>query len=546
MAGTTSLLRSAASTRATLADYQDRVAAYEYSNSAYTDSAYNSYSKYLEGRVAELNSAGGVSNASKALSLAESLRSATKQNMSATIQRENIQILAGNSTLTDKYNLISQQFVKAQAIGDDTLAQQLMSQAYSLNQSIQYQAQQAQAAKATLENSNLSALQEGLKSLNATLKGAGQKEFNATVGDWVNSNKSALAQLGVVIPKGAQPNYWDLVNGVMGAEYNHYIALATALAPTDPAGSYAAQLKAQALMNGGNSVSTLGGNLTAQQVQEAAANPSMFAYNETTGKYEITQKTGFQYATDANGKPTNTVIPTYSGSRTQMVFLNPTQLNQLKQLGLEITGDSGSAKGKVANGVQVQATNATPSWLRDQLNGNGLTNVYVTDKGLEFEADTDSGKGVYTVTTDDRGLMGLYETAPDGSYKALGGQYGFNERMNTFTNPVSVTANPSLPNLQLGGPTNASDLLSNATSTFSLPPIAVAPVANVPRLSINAPAPATHLSVAPPAFHAVVPHTVSPQPAVKGTTIQNAPGGMTLQGGSINLQGGGGFYGGLQ
>lgn len=548
MASTTSLLRSAASTRAQLADYRDRLMSFQYSNSAYTDSAFNEYSTYLQGRIDDLMAAGGIPNISKALSLTESLRTAQKQNMSANIQRENIQIMAGNASLTDKYNLVAQQFTQAQAMGDDTLAQQLMSQAYSISQSIQYQAQAASSASITLAKSNVTAVKDSLSALNASLKGVGQKAFNSTIADWVSSNSSALAQLGVVIPKGAQPNYWDIVNGVMGAEYNHYMTLATALAPTDPSGAYAAQLEAQSLMNGGTSVSTLGGNLTAQQVQEAAANPAMFAYNEATSKFELTKPTGLQYATDANGNPTSTVEPTYGGNLKQTIFLSPTQLNQVNALGLNITGDAGSKKdanGKsiVANGVEVQATQNTPQWVRNILGENGITNLYATDRGLEFEADTETGKGIYTIATDNKGLLGLFESAPDGNYKTLGGQYGFSESQNSFTMPPLPRGTAPSFNLSLGT-TNAHSILTNATSHYqlpSLPPISTTPSLRLPSISI---APSPHPAV--PKVVSVQPHTVNPQPAAKGNTIQNASS-VPIQGGFVNPQSNNGsFWGGLQ
>lgn len=147
-----SLVRSAASLTSQIQAYNDSLQAFQYQNSAYTDDSFSSYKTYLQDRIDALSSSGSVADASKALTLTKTLEAATKSNISAGIQRENIQIMAGNASLTDKYNLVAGQFQRAIANGDLTLAQSLESQAYSINQSIKYQAQQAASATSLVWN----------------------------------------------------------------------------------------------------------------------------------------------------------------------------------------------------------------------------------------------------------------------------------------------------------------------------------------------------------------------------------------------------------
>lgn len=558
MATTSALLRSAASVRNQLATYQDQLMAYEYSNSAYTDSAYSTYANYLRSRIGSLNAAPSVSNMSKALSLTKALNSATKSNISATIQRENIQVLSGNATLTDKYNVIAQQFQRAYANGDLTLAQTLEGQAYSLSQSIQLQQQTAANAQATLAKANATSegdivtnLSSALDQLNTTLKHTGQKDFNATIANWVAANKATFNALGVDIPKGAQPNYWNIVNGVMGAMYNHDMLAYQALVGTDP---YAAQQykdRAVALYDGQSTVKTLAGDRNAQQVQEAMANPSMFIYDQNTGTFIPSTQQGLRY------NPASPLSPqaTYTGKVTQPIILNTTQTMMMTTMGLIFSEKPNSTPG---NGVRVQASDKSPQWLQKILGPNGVTNMFTDGNGgLQFQADSVSGPGkaVYTVAKDgtawessalgDKLLSGipqLQQSNPTSVFGQIGA--AFMSGMKDVANLVSPTAYAdALP----------SNLLARSANNFnnipSLPPLPGIPVAlpnELPRLTMAQPTSQPALKVAPAIAPAIAPATVSPQstagsarlqPATQGSALQVANGGMSLQGGGS----GGGF-----
>jgi hypothetical protein len=430
-----SLIRSSQSIQGEINTYQDSLAAYQYELSPKTDGDLQTYQDYLNTRINNLQTTGTVTDANKALTLSRTLTSATRSNVSANIQRENIDVMAGNGTLQDKYNTIVDQFSRATAIGDMSLAQQLESQAYSVSQTIQYQAQQAATAGAALAKASSSAnisgqtsiagsLDDALKQLNNDISNLGVKDFNKTATAWVNQNRDVLQSLGAVIPQGAQPNYFNLVEGIQAAKYNALVLKSQYQAATDPAAAQNTMRDALLVKNGGTKISTLGGDLTIQQIQQAAQDPSMFAYDYGSGKYVQTAKTGFQYI---NGQ----VAPTYSGivgqdKANQIFFLNPNQTATLTNLGLNF---SMNKNGTTGDGVKVQLTQNTPDWLKNILGNNGVSNAYTDRSGnIQFEGPSMSGQGLsYFSLLTVGGLHGVYEHSADGSTHLVGGNYGFDQ-----------------------------------------------------------------------------------------------------------------------
>lgn len=441
-----SLIKSATTLAKEVQDYQDQVQALEYANSAFTDEAYAKYREYLNSRISTLNKTGGVVNASKALTLTKTLEGATHNNISASILRENIQVMAGNATPTDKYNVIVNQYRRAVSNGDFTLAQSLENQAYSLSQTIQQQAQQSADAAATLAKSAItnkvsyegevvSNLKEALKSFTATAKLGSERELNTDLAKYVNdpTTKKTLQTLGVKI-NGSQPNYWDVVSGIAGAIYNHSVLKAQAESATNPlvARIYASQ--AQDMLTGATKFDTLGGSLTVLQIQQAQQDPNMFSYNNTTGKYERNLQTGYQYMTftDQNGQSSKQLVPQYSsypGSQrkeyNKVYFLTPQETTTMTKLGLDFSENKSKTTG---NGVQVQTTQDTPQWLRSILGEGGLANFYTDSNGfVTFEAGGTNNRGpaYYTLATDNKGLAGVYEHTANGETNFVGGDYGF-------------------------------------------------------------------------------------------------------------------------
>lgn len=554
--GVSSLLRSANTLTRELQTFKDAQVAQDYAMSAKTDADLATYQSFLEGRISVLQASGSVTDATKAISMQNTLTSAIKANGSANIQRENIQVMAGNATLSDKYNVIVGQYVKAVNLGDMGLAQSLMSQAYSVSQTIQYQAQTAADARATLAKAGATStagaqehiatnLNSALKQLNADIQRGGAKNFDSTVQKWVDANKSTLEALGVSIPKGVAPNYFDIVNGVAGAIYNAHMLAYQAELPYNPDTAQGYYNQAMSLASGDTKLQTLAGSRTATEIQQAANNPGQFAYDAATGGLKQTEQVGYQYDQNKN------VVPTYSGSIVKIA--TPQLTAQLGKLGLQFNGTNGQA----GNGQEVQATNQTPQWLRNILGDNGITNVFVAPNGsLQFEGDTANGKAIYTIAKDNRGLYGAFQQTPDGQMVHMGGDYGFNQQVNQVVNPKGMQTIHQLANGKtdvlagvfsnlnnFGGVNSlvnaaqqdeAKIATANAAAAKAMLAATPPPLPNIsvasppPTPSISVPSPA---SVPTPSTRSVVPQTVNPQ---QPTINPQNPGG-------INLQGGGGF-----
>jgi hypothetical protein len=226
-----------------------------------------------------------------------------------------------------------------------------------------------------------------------------------------------------------------MVAGIAGAIYNHTVLQAQAEAGVNPllARTYASQ--AQDMLTGVHTFSTLGGNLTAQQLQQAQQDPQMFAYDNTTGTYKQTQINGYQYMTMTNqdGTTSQQLVPTYSGqttaaARNKIDFISPVQTGEMTKLGLNFSENTtGTNAGTTGDGVQVQLSDSSPQWLQNVLGKGGVANLYTDSNGfMTFKAGGSNGQeAYYTLATDGSGLSGLYQHNPDGSTTPMGGDYGF-------------------------------------------------------------------------------------------------------------------------
>lgn len=476
--GVSSLIKSASTLENEVNTYNDTAQSIQFENNP-SDSSLNSYLSYLDNRITSLQSTGSITDATKAMNLSQTMTSAVSKNTSFNIQNQTIQVLSGNASNTDKYNYIVSAYQRAAGIGDVTLSQSLESQAYSLSQTIQYDAQQSQAAAKTLADTNASgeqsvatSLTDSLKQLNNDVKNSGQRSMNSTLQAWVTANTGTLEKLGVKLPAGAQPNYFDLVNAVGGAIYNAHVLAYQAELPYNPSSAQTYMDQATALREGITTLPTLAGDLSAQQVQGAATNNAEYAYDQSSGKLIQTKQTGFN-GYDANGQP----VPTYSGDLKQTVFLTPQETTTMTKLGLSFTDNtSGKNAGTAGNGVEVQASKNSPAWLQQVLGPNGVSNIFTTDKGLVFEADgQEGGKAYYTLTTDSKGLVGLFQNDANGGVTALGGEYGFNTFEGASVFNVMNMAQATQNNIKLQSATNQAQLM--ASTPKPLPNISITPAA---------------------------------------------------------------------
>lgn len=586
-----SLLRSAGSLATQNQAYEDSVQAYIFSQSAYTDEAFKSYSDYLTGRIGTLQSAGGLSNVQKALTLTRTLDSANRSNTSASIVRENIQIMAGGASLTDKYNLVRDLFVRAAGNGDMTLAQSLMSQAYSIDQTIQLQAQQARDAAVSLGRASAASakaanqdavnkqvdivtnLDDGLKLLNAQTKDRSETDFNNFAKQFVKDNADTYSALGVTFTKGgepnSQPNYFDIVKGVAVAKYNALVLKAQAESSIDPQKASEYATDAYYYSNFGN-IPTAAGSLTMQQVQEASQSPNMFVYDNSSGTYKQSTKTGFQYQNFTGYKTVNgqvqsydykALVPTFSGyasgvQASKVYFLTPNQTVMMGKLGLTIEATV-NKNGTVGTGIKAQASAGTPDWLT-KIIGKGAEDQFFNQNG---ELNFSSGGKFYTLSQDGKGLLGLTEHNPDGSSQIVGGNYGYNPTpaskggngIHGTTDSVSSLKGPHMnlssdfggvnqiisASQQRQAAVEAATAAANAAAAKAMLSIAPPPLPNISVPKPVAPAP---ISQAPaPALPSITwktPGTSVAQaaPAKSPAVSPQNPGSVPLQGGNFKLQ----------
>ena len=446
-ASASNLVKTAATVQRELATLQDTEAEYTYANSAKTSADLQTYTDYLNSRITSLQSSGTITDITKAQTMQQKVITATHENISADIVRENINLMSQGISGTpagyqDKMNVVAAEYQRALGVGDSGLAQSLFSQYDSLSQSYQSAVTAASSAASTLSSAATSAnvtyqgevvtnLESALKSFTGTAKNLSENELNSTLAAWASANSKTMATLGVKINT-SQPNYWDVVSGIAGAIYNAKVLQAQAESVTNPLVSATYAQDAQNYLTGTTKFSTLAGDLTVQQIAEAQTNPQMFAYDSSTGTYKMTIQTGYQYQTmtNADGTQTQQLVPSYSGMTQKgqfdkVYFLSPTETAQMTKLGLNF---SENTSGTTGDGVQVQATENTPGWLKQLIGSNGIANVYSTQNGfLQIKAGSTSGQGVssYVIAQDQKGLQGIYEQLPDGTSKLAGGDYGF-------------------------------------------------------------------------------------------------------------------------
>lgn len=151
MPSTTSLLRSAASTRNKIRNYEDSVAAFEWNLSAKTQDDYANYLDYLQRR------AGEESDPSKTLSYQRTMVGAQRSFVSHEIQRSTIDILEGRGTSSEKYTKMVGLYQLAISNQDLDLAQSLRSQLDSLDIKIQNEMESAQRVAGTMARNGIKA-----------------------------------------------------------------------------------------------------------------------------------------------------------------------------------------------------------------------------------------------------------------------------------------------------------------------------------------------------------------------------------------------------
>jgi hypothetical protein len=547
-----SLLRTSVSLANQAQAIQDQQMAYEWGSSGYSDAAYQKYSDYINGRVSALNTAGGLTNASKALSMMTTLRAANRTYVSAGISRQTMQVMIGNASLTDKYNYLTGAFTQANSNGDATLAQSLMGQAYSVYQQIQLQNQQAtDAANANIKAGGTKAakgygdaadnMTADLKAFNIAYAHAGPDQLNKLTTDFLKSHKEQYAAIGVVPQPGMKPNYFDIVSGAVQAIskiYNNAYDVVTASGQDGSAWND----KVTKLVG---SIPTAFGTMNYNDLNQAAANPNNyhlkldpeFGAGKSQGAGGGTNpQVGYRY------DPKLGVVPVRS--ETPWINIPGPTANRLSALGLQAMSKPGS------NMIEVTQTKQTPEWLKKAIPSNGTTHLFMQPNGdIQFESTSVGGAKIYTITTHDQ----LYQKDETG-YKLLSGASGSAEKASLSPGggvPGSTADGKSGPHLSLKSDfvnTDAvNNLINQANETWNvvnqnneriiqaaqaaLPPVQLPPPPSP--VSIVQATPKSQANVIAPS--SIVQKTATPQqlqPA-SGNLQSGGPIGQTIKGGPM-------------
>lgn len=159
MATSTSLLKSAASTRKKIEAQQDALIAFDWQNSAQSYEDYLAYSKYLEERQSQ------ATDPSQALTYAKTVISARRSYTSNELQRQQMAIMEGRATTTDKMNSVYSLYQQAVQNNDYNLAQNLASQYDTLSVKLQNEQDAAQKVAGTMALNGVKTLDQLAKKL---------------------------------------------------------------------------------------------------------------------------------------------------------------------------------------------------------------------------------------------------------------------------------------------------------------------------------------------------------------------------------------------
>lgn len=443
MPGVTSLLRSAQAAQKKIQAQKDAQVAYDYSISAKTYDDYTKYADYLQKRSKS------VSDPSTALTLQKTFDGAYKSYVSNEIQRATINTLEGRGTSIDKYNKIYSFMDQAMQSGQYDLAQTLNLQLDNLYVNIQNEAQRAQDAAERLATAqqayaekqaragaaaNLSmgkSLERGLETLNQAFAKGGQKAYNEAAKTFVQQNKQLIETLtGEKLPKDASTNIGQVIAGTIKGIGIYYSMAADAVSVTDPEKAVEYMDKAQQIANGTKTYKTPAGQMSYQAAQEFAQNQSLYGQvqNKQTGQFELARHTLAGYQVDEQGNITKQASPYFQGQQPVDGKMTKADQKQLEKLGF------GSVKYDSKTGqYTAQLSSKTNEWFKATdigLPEGSQINLIKTAQGFQYVDPT--GKNLYNIATDKRGLGAIYKIDNLNQQTHLGGQYGFDQSANSL------------------------------------------------------------------------------------------------------------------
>lgn len=466
MAGTTSLLRSAASARKKIQAQQDAEVAYGYSNSAKTYDDYKWYDDYLSKRALS------APDASTALTLQKARDGAYKGYISNEVQRASNNIITGQGTSTDKYNKILNFYNEAVDKGMYDLAQDLDYKLGNLQVSMQGEYQRQQDAGMRMAEAQSKAyekevkaqgyanrdmaqdLETAMKELSNAWSKGGQKAYNDAAKKWIEGDSKAgipsvralLKGLNGgedVLPKNATTSIGQVLTGVADAIGTYYQLAADATIDM-PEESQKYLDKLEQYRSGELKFNTPMGKVTFDDLKAIENDPRAFVpkmVSTASGtKYEATLSTKFGYEVDAKGN----VVPVFSGSASEGT--NRKQFDKtLQKLGFDINKDSYQDKDGY---YRVTLNEKTNKWLDPALIGGVAKGepLLLEPSATGFQLRRPDGS-LYNIATDKKGLGGVFKIDANGS-KHVSGQYGFDQTTNSLTTNISQVLGKSQKYLQ--------------------------------------------------------------------------------------------------
>ena len=438
-----SLLRSASSTQKKIQSQKDAEVAYNWNNSYQTYDNYQEYAAYLDKR------AKSASDPSMALTIQKAKDSAYKGYVGNEIQRKTSEVIQGRGTSMDKYNKILEFMGQAQDMGQYGLAQNLNSQLDSLAVSIQneavaaqnsaqrlgemqqkYAEQQAKAGAA----SNLSmgrSLEAGLQSMSDAFAKGGQTAYNEAAKTFVDINRALIESLtGEKLPKDISTNIGQLISGTMKGIGVYYGLASEAISMTDPEKASEYMDKAQQIADGRQTFNTPAGKLNYQQAQEFATNPGLYGQTQdkNTGAFGLTKRALAGYRVDEQGNIIKQATTNFTSGVSGSDKTVKAQKKQLEKLGF------GSVQYDEKTGqYSAQLSSKTNEWFKATdlgLPENSQINFLKTDTGFQYVDG--SGKNLYNIAIDRKGLGGLYKVDNLNQQTHISGQFGFEQRANSL------------------------------------------------------------------------------------------------------------------
>ena len=411
-----SLMRSAAATRQKIQNQQDAQMAFDWENSAQTYDDYIAYSNYLEGRQQT------VTDPSDALTYATKIRSARRSYTSNEIQRQQMNVMEGSSSLSDKQNTVYELYKQAVANGDYNLAQNLASQYDSLSVQIQNEQKVAYG----------NAVSAGKKAADKFLKNliSGDGYIELPDGSVAMSFKEITRQVNQSGGIEGGVNVWDAAQKTVDALTN---GVQAALQSAPDQETYDSIYdKYAGFFDGSKPINIMGQSMTANDIYAAKQNDQFNnplyslkqSYDPSTGTntYKLQKNDAQDYQWVRQGVDPTTgddlfvPYPVQVSKRPQDI--TPTLDTQITNNGEIIGPDIGGGKGNINAGTGTANTNNSQS-LKNRLAALGIQTssqngqMYITlQDGNTYQAViTPSGNVRYVGQPNSQsgGANGIYE-----------------------------------------------------------------------------------------------------------------------------------------